>query len=67
MKLKEKSIAISLRKKGKSYGEILKKIKVSKSSLNLWLRDLELTPKQKERIYVTLCQKNIEKIARRKK
>ncbi len=48
MKFKEKIKAIQLRKQGKSYSEILKKISVSKSTLSLWLRDIELTKKQKK-------------------
>lgn len=47
MKLKAKLHAIQLRKQGKTYGEILKKISVSKSTLSLWLRDVELTKRQK--------------------
>jgi len=47
MKFTEKIKAIHLRNLGKSYGEIRKKIKVSKGTLSLWLRDIELTPEQK--------------------
>jgi len=47
MKLTEKNEAIKLRKGGKSYGYILKNIAVSKSTLSLWLRDIELTESQK--------------------
>ncbi len=50
MKFNDKIIAIRLRKKGKTYSHILKKIHVSKSSLTLWLRDIELTDSQKEKI-----------------
>ncbi len=38
---------VELRKQGKSYSDILKIIKVSKSSLSLWLKDVPLTPTQK--------------------
>jgi hypothetical protein len=38
---------VDLRKQGKSYSDILKVIKVSKSSLSLWLKDVPLTSKQK--------------------
>lgn len=64
MKLQEKFLAIKLRKKGKSYGEIRKKIKVSKSTLTAWLRDIELSPAQKERLYVTLRQRNGYRLGR---
>lgn len=50
MKLKEKIKAIHLRRLGKSYGEIHKQVNVSKSTLSLWLRDIELTPEQKARL-----------------
>ena len=47
MKLKEKFKAIALRESGKSYSDILKTINVSKGTLSLWLRDIELTSEQK--------------------
>jgi len=46
MKLDEKDKALRLRKQGKSYSEICKKINVSKGTLSLWLRDIGLTAKQ---------------------
>lgn len=50
-KLKDKEKAINLRKnKGYSYSEILKTISVSKSTLSLWLRDLELSNLYKKRL-----------------
>ncbi len=39
--------AISLRKKGLTYNEILKQVPVAKSSLSLWLKDLPLTKAEK--------------------
>jgi len=45
-KLIEKRKVIELRKKGKSYSEIRKIIKVSKSSLSLWLKNVMLTDEQ---------------------
>ena len=47
MKLEEKFRAVSLRESGKSYSDILKLINVSKGTLSLWLRDIELTSVQK--------------------
>lgn len=64
MKLKEKIRAIKLRKMGKSYGEILKKTSVSKSTLSLWLRDIKLTPEQEKKIYVEWRQKHAYKLAK---
>jgi len=49
-KIKEKEIAIDLRKKGLSYREILKKVAVAKSTLSLWLRSVELSKKQEQRL-----------------
>lgn len=39
---KEKERAIKLRKRGQTYGEISKQIKISKSTLSLWLRKVEV-------------------------
>lgn len=64
MKLNEKIKAIRLRKLGKSYSEIRKKVKVSKGTLSLWLRDVKLTPEQKKRLYVTLRRINAYKGAK---
>lgn len=49
-KIKERQKAIALRKKGLSYNEILKRIPVAKSTLSLWLRDIGLAKKQKQRL-----------------
>lgn len=46
MKTNERMRAIDLRKRGVSFGEILKEVGVSKSTLGLWLRNVELTPSQ---------------------
>lgn len=64
MKLKEKDVAIKLRQCGKSYGEILKEINVSKGTLSLWLRDIKLTEQQYDRIYTTLRLKSAYKGAK---
>ena len=50
MKAKEKGIAVKLRKKGKTYREILKKVQVAKSTLSVWLRDVELPEDYFEKI-----------------
>ncbi len=54
MKLKEKLRAIKLRKAGTTYSKIRKELKVSKSTLSLWLREIELKPSQKKKILVGL-------------
>lgn len=46
----DKENVIKLRKLGYSYSEILRKVKVSKSSLSSWLRDTKITNSQIERL-----------------
>lgn len=45
-KFKERIKARELRKKGKGIRDIAKKLKVSKGSVSIWCRDIELTQKQ---------------------
>ena len=47
MKFEEKIKAIELRKKGKSYSDILQAVKVTKGTLNKWLKDIPLTEGQR--------------------
>ena len=47
MKISEKSKAIALRKRGMSMGEIATTLSVAKSSVSYWVRDVELTNKQR--------------------
>ncbi len=47
---KDKKRAVKLRMNGLSYSEIRKHVKVSKSSLSLWLRSVGLTKRQKQRL-----------------
>lgn len=51
MKSDEKKLAIDLRKNGFSINEITKKLCVSKSSVSIWVRDVELTKFQKQNLY----------------
>ena len=46
-KIKEKEKAISLRRRGLSYSEILKRVPVAKSTLSLWFRSVKLSKTQK--------------------
>ena len=46
-----KTKAIKLRKDGASYGEIKKKLGISKSTLSYWLKDVLLTEDQRKRFY----------------
>ncbi len=50
IKKREKEKAIELRKKGFSYSEILEEVPVAKSTLSLWLREIGLTKRQKQRL-----------------
>ncbi|PIP92339.1 hypothetical protein COW77_00440, partial [Candidatus Wolfebacteria bacterium CG18_big_fil_WC_8_21_14_2_50_39_7] len=52
MKFAEKLKAIKLRRRGYSYKKIRKTVKVSKSSLSRWLNEIDLTPKQREKLLI---------------
>jgi len=59
MKSKEKDIARNLRLQGHSLSEIVKKTGFTKSSVSLWVRDIELTKKQKEDLFSKSSKKEI--------
>lgn len=48
MKIAEKEKAIALRKKGYSINQIVKEAGLSKASVSVWVRGIELTSKQRE-------------------
>jgi len=48
--VEKKELAQKLRREGFSYKEISDQVSVSKSTVSLWCRDVELTPEQKERL-----------------
>ena len=50
MKSEEKQLARELRRRGYSDNEILERVNVSRGTLSLWLRDIELTGDQIERL-----------------
>ena len=50
MKKAERDQARELRRQGLSLGEIRRQLGVAKSSVSLWVRDIELTPEQLERL-----------------
>jgi hypothetical protein len=50
MKIKEKELARVLRKQGKSINQIIKETGFTKSSISVWVRDIILTDKQKNKI-----------------
>lgn len=77
-RIKDREKSIELRKHGLSYREIREQVKVSKSSLSLWLRSVGLSQKQKQRLTekklaaarrgsAKLHQLKIQKIAKIKK
>ena len=47
----DKSKAISLRKKGKSYNEIVKILNISKGTLSVWLRDIKMSPEIEKKFW----------------
>lgn len=49
-KIEEKLKAKELRKKGYSLDEIIKKVKVAKSSVSVWVREVQLSEKAKKRL-----------------
>lgn len=49
-KLEEKLLAQKLRRRGLSYGEILRETSVSKSTISEWCKEIPLTQKQKKRL-----------------
>jgi hypothetical protein len=59
MKQKEKAIAIRLRKKGKSLNFIHAVLKVSKSTLSLWTKDIQLSELQKKRLKFNQNKKEV--------
>lgn len=50
-KFKEKNKAIELRKKGESIKDIARLLKIAKSTVSLWCRDIELTPAQINKLH----------------
>ncbi len=50
MKFSEKIKAVALRRSGATYSEIRKKVSVSRSTLSLWLRGVNLSESQKRNI-----------------
>ncbi|MDP2926633.1 MAG: hypothetical protein Q8N65_00620 [bacterium] len=49
-KTNKKDVAISLRRRGKTYGEIIDIIKAPKSTVCSWLKNIEISPSLKEEI-----------------
>ena len=52
----KKEQAEKLRLRGVSYGKISKKLKIPKSTLSLWLKDIPLSLEDKQRLYTKQVQ-----------
>lgn len=50
-KSKEKNQALRLRHKGESIKDIAKKLKIAKSTISLWCRDIKLSPEQIRKLH----------------
>ena len=59
-KLELKLKARNLRKRGLSIKKIQRKLKVSRSSVSLWVRDVKLTKKQLEKLYLNKKTGNLK-------
>ncbi len=64
---RDKSIAIKLRIQGKSYSQISGELKVPKSTLSLWLKDVLLTETAKNKIQSRIKSTSLEKLIKRNK
>ena len=57
---KDKIIARKIRREGKSIKDIAKELKIAKSTVSLWCRDIKLTYEQEEAIYKRGLGKNLK-------
>ena len=64
---KDKLIAIQLRKKGNSYSQIRETLKVPKSTLSYWLRDLKISNPAREKIMKRAHSASIAGLIKKKK
>jgi hypothetical protein len=63
----DKNIAIGLRIKGNSYSQISQKLKIPKSTLSGWLKDIKLSPEARNKISARVYKKSTEGLIRRNK
>ncbi len=64
MKLEEKKKAIELRKTGMSMNEIVRVLRVSKASISLWTRNVELTKEQRNKL--SFASRSVDSIEKRR-
>ncbi|MEK7541047.1 MAG: hypothetical protein AAB529_02315 [Patescibacteria group bacterium] len=60
---KNKNLAIKLRKQGKSYNEIVKTLGTPKSTLSLWLRNIEMSSKIRKKFWDDVKERQAKSIA----
>lgn len=63
----EKNSAIKLRKSGESYNQISKALKVPKSTLSCWLKDIVISKEAQEKIQARVNSTSIAKLIERNK
>lgn len=59
-KSKEKNKALKLRQKGESIKDIARKLKIAKSTISLWCRDIKLTSEQIQRLHKKMVKGGYE-------
>ncbi|MEK7562337.1 MAG: helix-turn-helix domain-containing protein [Patescibacteria group bacterium] len=59
-----KNLAIKLRRQGKSYNQIVKILGTPKSTLSLWLRDIDMSPKIRKKFWDSVKQRQAESITK---
>ena len=59
-KSKEKNKALKLRQRGESIKDIARRLKVVKSTISLWCRDIKLTPEQTQRLHEKMIKGGYE-------
>lgn len=64
---KDKQKSIDLRKKGYSYNQISKNLKIPKSTLSCWLKDLKISDKARSKIAERVYKKSIAALIKRNK
>lgn len=60
---KNKNIAIRLRKQGKSYNQLVKILGTPKSTLSLWLRNIEMSPTVRKKFWDDVRERQAKNIA----
>lgn len=64
---KDKNIVLKLRKEGQSYSQISEALKIPKSTLSIWLKDIPLSNQAKNKIQTRIKSTSLEKLIARNK